>query len=296
MQRPSSDATAGEEATSRNTATRPTRSSRSVLDWRYGCIDLHEFVSQVHFAPDQYSAGHSNDEIFNASCAAIRRSLAEPEYDDVRAMADEFIGITGYLDRRDGVSEQQAKYFAALKRLRSEKRTSLQPPGFARENEPIHQINSIEGLIDMINYIGERDHQISTVIEVGAYAGVSGELFALHFPDVVSVDPWAGDAEHAKLLFDARRADYLNWTALQMPSTDAAGLLPDGVADLIYIDADHALASVLADLRAWKPKLRKGGWLCGHDWGNEPGVAPAVLEVLGEPDAIFSDNSWCKRL
>lgn len=36
--------------------------------------------------------------------------------------------------------------------------------------------------------------------------------------------------------------------------------------DFVYIDANHAYASVLADLDAWWPKVKFGGIFCGHDF------------------------------
>jgi predicted O-methyltransferase YrrM len=53
--------------------------------------------------------------------------------------------------------------------------------------------------------------------------------------------------------------------ALVAPSTSAASLLADAVFDLVFIDADHSYSSVRDDIAAWRPKVRPGGVLCGHD-------------------------------
>ena len=45
---------------------------------------------------------------------------------------------------------------------------------------------------------------------------------------------------------------------------------PDGYFDLIFIDGDHSYAGVIADLKAWKSKVRSGGILCGHDCYGYP--------------------------
>jgi len=42
-------------------------------------------------------------------------------------------------------------------------------------------------------------------------------------------------------------------------STKAARLFPSETVDFCFIDADHSYTSVLADLRAWWPKVRPGG-------------------------------------
>jgi len=67
-------------------------------------------------------------------------------------------------------------------------------------------------------------------------------------------------------------------------STVAAQRFADGTLDIVYIDADHTKAA--EDIAAWWVKLRRGGWLCGHDyahtqWSN---VKPAV-------DKFVADNN-----
>ena len=67
-------------------------------------------------------------------------------------------------------------------------------------------------------------------------------------------------------------------------SVDAATRFKDGQLDFVYLDAAHDYQSVCDDLRAWHPKIRTGGILCGHDFeegnlnGTVFGVKPAVLE------------------
>jgi hypothetical protein len=55
-----------------------------------------------------------------------------------------------------------------------------------------------------------------------------------------------------------------------MPSTEAAAYLVKagmtGKLDFVYLDADHAHASVKADLAAWFPLVKSGGVFAGHDW------------------------------
>jgi cephalosporin hydroxylase len=45
--------------------------------------------------------------------------------------------------------------------------------------------------------------------------------------------------------------------------------------DFVYIDANHAYNYVVQDIELWYPKVKKGGYLCGHDyidmdWYNDP--------------------------
>jgi len=70
-------------------------------------------------------------------------------------------------------------------------------------------------------------------------------------------------------------------------SPGAASRFKDGGLDFVFIDGDHYYEPCLADLRAWWPKVKRGGWLMGHDIDNpgwpEWGVREAVEEFcLGE--------------
>jgi Methyltransferase domain len=53
-------------------------------------------------------------------------------------------------------------------------------------------------------------------------------------------------------------------------------------ADVVFIDAGHERAEVVADIRHWRPQLKPGGLLAGHDYlmPNHPGVVEAVDEMF----------------
>lgn len=63
-------------------------------------------------------------------------------------------------------------------------------------------------------------------------------------------------------------------------STRVARILDHLRADFVFIDADHSYEGVIADIRAWRPRVKPGGLLCGHDYEPRfPGVARAVAEA-----------------
>lgn len=92
---------------------------------------------------------------------------------------------------------------------------------------------------------------------------------------------------------------------LPVASVEAAQTVRDGSLDLVFIDADHSYQGAKADLAAWVPKVKPGGWIGGHDYRNtDPaydfsGVDRAVNEwasawgVVVEEDANFT---WWSRL
>jgi hypothetical protein len=69
---------------------------------------------------------------------------------------------------------------------------------------------------------------------------------------------------------------------LQMFSLEAAANFPNHKLDFVFIDAAHDYESVIADIKAWLPKIKPGGWIMFHDFDNPnfPGVADAVREMF----------------
>jgi Methyltransferase domain len=55
----------------------------------------------------------------------------------------------------------------------------------------------------------------------------------------------------------------------------AANDIGDLSLDFVFVDASHDTESVTNDVRAWRPKVRKGGMLLGHD-ANLPSVKAAL--------------------
>jgi hypothetical protein len=72
-------------------------------------------------------------------------------------------------------------------------------------------------------------------------------------------------------------------------SAPAAARFPDSHFDWIYIDAGHDYRSVKADLAAWYPKVKPGGFITGHDFIQKPGygVVTAALEILRSQPLAF---------
>jgi len=78
-------------------------------------------------------------------------------------------------------------------------------------------------------------------------------------------------------------------------SLPAAQRYADAFFDWVYIDADHRYESVVADIAAWWPKVKRGGVLAGHDFVFDGdyavgrfGVMTAVLEFALREDLQVS--------
>lgn len=72
------------------------------------------------------------------------------------------------------------------------------------------------------------------------------------------------------------RFSYLPVTVHRKRSLDAAANWSEEV-DWVYIDGIHTHDAVAADLKAWWPHVRLGGFLSGHDMWID-GVRAAVVE------------------
>ena len=152
----------------------------------------------------------------------------------------------------------------------------------------------------------------SWFVEVGCYLGRSicslGEVVRDAGLDVriVGVDSARGSGPEGRGDNDAHRSavDYGGGTfagqlhrniidcglaeTIQLVISDsvaAADLFADGSLEWVHLDARHDYQSVVADINAWAPKVRPGGWLSGDDYHADwwPGVVRAVTDTL--PDA-----------
>jgi hypothetical protein len=76
-------------------------------------------------------------------------------------------------------------------------------------------------------------------------------------------------------------------------STAAAQLFSDASLDWVHLDARHDYASVKADIEAWLPKIKPGGWLSGDDYNEEkwPEVVKAVEDLLPRA-GLWSNQQW----
>jgi predicted O-methyltransferase YrrM len=95
----------------------------------------------------------------------------------------------------------------------------------------------------------------------------------------------------AENLYDAKAAWYPGRVyKLRMDTQRAAECVKDQELDFVFVDADHETDSVVADIRAWEPKVKAGGAMCGHD-ADWPTVRTA-LEIIGREYQTLPGNVW----
>lgn len=82
-------------------------------------------------------------------------------------------------------------------------------------------------------------------------------------------------------------------TLIISDSLSASRLFAGASLDWVHLDARHDYASVKADIEAWLPKVKPGGWLSGDDFDDQkwPETVKAVNDVL--PGAkSWSNQQW----
>lgn len=160
------------------------------------------------------------------------------------------------------------------------------------------------------------------IVEVGSWLGHSAIYLATWLKAIGKrafvdcVDTWAGGEDPVILksieqlggtdnvfstfmgnVYQSQLQDIIN--PIKASSTEAAALYPDNSIDVVFIDADHTYEAVLADIKAWYPKVKEGGIIAGHDFSFNPdfpypGVTKAVLEFFQDKplEIILAADVW----
>jgi len=140
----------------------------------------------------------------------------------------------------------------------------------------------------------------------GAEIGVARGRFSEHLCKTIPclhllcVDPWRAYRGNPRSQPQSKQdACYAEATARLAPfdvtivrdmSLYAVKDIPDNALDFVFIDGNHTLDYVIADLRAWSPKVRSGGIVSGDDYYvfRDGGVIEAV-ETFTRAQGI---SSW----
>ena len=71
-------------------------------------------------------------------------------------------------------------------------------------------------------------------------------------------------------------------------SQEAAPLFPDNFFDWVYLDANHL--QCYQDIQAWWPKVKRGGWLMGHDYVR--GGVEDYVTVQADVDRFVAETGF----
>lgn len=177
---------------------------------------------------------------------------------------------------------------------------------------------SIDGWFDfnklydrMINEVNE-----GYFVEVGSWLGKSacymaemikrsGKQIEFDCVDLWSLegnDPWYKQAfEKYGNIFDIFQTNIAKTGykvgIKRMPSVEAAKLYNNESLDFVFIDANHQYQWVKEDIQAWLPKVKKGGYIGGHDYSDSDGHK-GVVQAVNESFENFEilETSWLVKI
>lgn len=171
------------------------------------------------------------------------------------------------------------------------------------ELQRLFPIGQAPTALDGMLWLHEQAKEIGSggfIVEVGTWCGWSAAVMALGGPTVLCIDTFTMSdtyiQEMAAVLRNREAPNLRSGTldlfarriadaglggrvvAVKAKSVEAAQAMATEVADLVFLDADHTLEAVRADLLAWVPIVKPGGLLCLDNW-EILGVQRAVLEA-----------------
>jgi len=161
--------------------------------------------------------------------------------------------------------------------------------------------------LDLISTIG-REFPNGKGVEVGTFKGEFSKEIVENWPGTLyMVDVWRPLANE-EYLDSSNHNNFENGVygeaiknirghedravMVRASSEIAANMFEDNSLDFVYIDANHAYEYVVQDIKLWYPKVKAGGYLCGHDyididWYNDPSFAPN-----GKDKHIYSNDFY----
>jgi predicted O-methyltransferase YrrM len=152
-------------------------------------------------------------------------------------------------------------------------------------------------------------------VEVGTWLGQSASFMAVEIAnskkniDFYCVDTWEGSEEHQndeRITKNKLFETFLNniepvkeyIIPMRMRSDEACNHFKDESLDFVFIDANHEYEQVKKDLQLWYPKVKKGGFFCGHDYHPTwAGVVKAVNEwsIENNIEIASQESCWISR-
>ena len=177
--------------------------------------------------------------------------------------------------------------------------------------------HTLYGFIQLLEYLESNiEHKVpreSKMIEIGSYMGESTMLFASTgiFQEIHAIEPFEGkekfsddfgyeweqigkEFEKNTRIFDDDEIINLHLDY----SYNVHERFEDGTFNFVYIDGDHSYDGVKRDIELYLPKIKEGGIIGGHDYNKKEweGVVKAVNEYFTEPDFVFRDLTWVKKI
>lgn len=159
----------------------------------------------------------------------------------------------------------------------------------------------------LIKLLKGRPHAIGC--EVGVYIGKTTSIILNAFPDIKEyhvVDPWGSYEMYDGKKYTGTMRGSKKWSRVieifknntkkfsnrivvhRMTSMEAVKKFENEYLDFVYIDANHWYDYIKENLEHWTKRVKIGGIVAGHDYGNPKGkkkgwgIEKAVDEYVEE--------------
>ena len=174
-----------------------------------------------------------------------------------------------------------------------------------------HYYQNVEGWFEdgsLYNSVAQK-YDNAHFVEIGCWKGRSTSCMGVEILNSNKnikfdvVDTFRGSAEHGNVDSDKLFNEFTTNTepvrsaintVHKMTSLQASELYADNSLDFVFIDASHDYENVMADIKAWYPKIKFGGTMSGDDYcpGWE-GVMRAVDEYFGAGNIkVYGTQHW----
>ena len=139
---------------------------------------------------------------------------------------------------------------------------------------------------DIADLYAEKGYKVGA--EIGTARGDFAFVIASRNPQakLYCIDPWETYNGYADFTDEQMNANYINAVKLlkrfdnvqlvRQRSINAVARFDEDELDFVYIDANHKWLSVCEDLYFWSKKVRTGGIVSGHDYGENKHVTAAL--------------------
>lgn len=159
--------------------------------------------------------------------------------------------------------------------------------------------------ISMINDLVKKD---SKILEIGVFKGEFAEILLCTNPRILYlVDCWensnicSGNADGNNVenyngvslynFVKDKFCEFSNIDIIRNYSQNFIPLIDDNTLDIVYIDGDHSYQGVKQDLESVYPKVKKGGYIMGHDYEMNMNKAQHYYD-FGVKKAV---DEFCKK-
>jgi hypothetical protein len=161
--------------------------------------------------------------------------------------------------------------------------------------------------IDLIKEIG-KEFPNGKGVEVGTFKGeFSKEIMENWEGSLYMVDVWrplsneeyldsSNHGNHETQIYGEAMNNIKGFedraVMVRATSEIASDMFEDNSLDFVYIDANHAYDYVVQDIELWYPKVKEGGYLCGHDYINMDWNKDPNFTQNGKDKHIYSNNFY----